>query len=290
MMVVITLNNCPAKLRGDLSKWLIEINTGVFVGNLNSKVRDSIWKRVCENIKDGNASMVYHTNNEQKLNFRIYNSDWEPVDYDGITLVRHNFPCTEDNIYKKQSKANIRHINRLSEMNKTTNNSNQYVVIDIETTGLHDDDEIIELSAILIKDKNIINSYSTLVHCDKKIPHEIVTLTGITQADLTNNGVKIKDALINFFEFCGDNILVGYNISFDINFIYKTCKNLELPFNLAKNRTIDVMKTTKKKIFSNNGYSLSSIAKHLDIEYSTIHRAYDDCILTYRIFEKLKEL
>lgn len=289
MMVVITLNNCPAKLRGDLSKWLIEINTGVFVGNLNSKVRDSVWKRVCENIKDGNASMVYHTNNEQKLNFCIYNSNWEPVDYDGIKLVRRNFSCTKDDIYKSQSKANVRHINRLSEMHKTTNNANQYVVIDIETTGLHEDDEIIELSAILVKDNDIINSYSTLVCCNKKIPDEIATLTGITQTDIANNGIQLKDALKNFFEFCNDNILVGYNISFDINFIYKTCKNIEIPFNLSKNKTIDVMKITKKKIFSNNGYSLSSIAKHLNIEYSTIHRAYDDCILTYRIFEKLKE-
>ena len=32
-MIVITLSDlAPPKVRGDLSKWLIEINTGVYVG------------------------------------------------------------------------------------------------------------------------------------------------------------------------------------------------------------------------------------------------------------------
>lgn len=289
MMVVITLNNCPAKLRGDLSRWLIEINTGVFVGNLNAKIRDAIWDRICDNIKNGKASMAYHTNGEQKLDFRIHNTDWEPIDYDGIKLVRHNFPSIEDDTYKKTSKANIRHINRLSEMNKTSiNNDNQYVVIDIETTGVKDDDEIIELGAILIKDKNIIDSYSSLINCNKKISDEIVNLTGITQDNVLNDGIQLKDALINLLKFCGNDHLIGYNINFDMNFIQKSCKNNGLP--LMKNKITDVRKLAKNKLFSNSGYSLSSIAKYLKIEYSKTHRTYDDCILTYKIFEKLKEL
>lgn len=52
-MIVLTMTNCPPKLRGDLSKWLLEINTGVYVGNVNARVRELIWKRVCENIKTG---------------------------------------------------------------------------------------------------------------------------------------------------------------------------------------------------------------------------------------------
>ena len=49
------MTDCPPRLRGDLSKWLQEINTGVYVGNVNSRVRDAIWNRVCENLKTGRA-------------------------------------------------------------------------------------------------------------------------------------------------------------------------------------------------------------------------------------------
>ena len=32
--------------------------------------------------------MVYSTNNEQHLEFRVHNGDWIPVDFDGITLMK----------------------------------------------------------------------------------------------------------------------------------------------------------------------------------------------------------
>ncbi len=48
-MIVITLSDCPPKVRGDLSKWLIEINTGVYVGQVSARVREELWKRICEN-------------------------------------------------------------------------------------------------------------------------------------------------------------------------------------------------------------------------------------------------
>ena len=57
-MVVITLSDCPPKVRGDLSKWLIEINTGVYVGQVSMRVREELWKRICENLHTGRATMV----------------------------------------------------------------------------------------------------------------------------------------------------------------------------------------------------------------------------------------
>lgn len=41
-MIVITMSNCPSKLRGDLSLWLMEINTGVYVGQVNARVREVV--------------------------------------------------------------------------------------------------------------------------------------------------------------------------------------------------------------------------------------------------------
>ena len=96
MMVVITLSCCPPKLRGDLSRWMQEIDTGVYVGNLNARVRDNVWDRVCSNIGNGHASMSYSSNNEQKLEFRIHNTQWEPVDYDGIKLIKRRVTKSDD--------------------------------------------------------------------------------------------------------------------------------------------------------------------------------------------------
>lgn len=288
MMVVITLSKCPPKLRGDLTKWLIEIDTGVFVGNLNARVRDSVWNRICENIKNGRASMAFSTNGEQKLDFRIHNTEWEPVDFDGIKLVRHNFQNSDDTEYKKSSKTAVNHITRLEQIKKKPAEYSRYIAIDIETTGLNDSDRIIEIGAVLIENGKKVKTFSTFVKCDIPIPDGVSSLTGITEDDLAKNGIPLKDAMQQFVDFCGNDTLVGHNINFDMRFIQTACKNSGIP--IIKNRLADTMGLAKKKLKDIQRYSLSAIAEYFGIKDTVEHRALSDCLLTYRIFEKLNEI
>lgn len=87
-MVVLVLTACPAGLRGHLTRWLLEISPGVFVGAVPSRVRDLMWVRVVELCKDGRAIMVHSQRGEQRLAFRVHRHDWEPVDVDGVWLMR----------------------------------------------------------------------------------------------------------------------------------------------------------------------------------------------------------
>ncbi|MDQ0847452.1 CRISPR-associated endoribonuclease Cas2 subtype I-E [Streptomyces sp. V1I6] len=45
-MTVIVLTNCPAGLRGFLTRWLLEISAGVFIGNPSARIRDVLWDEV----------------------------------------------------------------------------------------------------------------------------------------------------------------------------------------------------------------------------------------------------
>ncbi|MCX4097895.1 type I-E CRISPR-associated endoribonuclease Cas2e [Nocardia sp. alder85J] len=87
-MVVLVLTACPAGLRGHLTRWFLEISPGVFVGVPTARVRDLAWQRVVELAKDGRAIMIYSTRTEQRLAFKVHRHDWEPVDIDGIHLMR----------------------------------------------------------------------------------------------------------------------------------------------------------------------------------------------------------
>lgn len=87
-MVVIVLTACPLGLRGDLTRWLLEISAGVFVGHISAKVRDRLWERIVDFVRDGRAIMVYSARNEQHLGFRVHHADWTPVDCDGLELVQ----------------------------------------------------------------------------------------------------------------------------------------------------------------------------------------------------------
>ncbi|PST47170.1 type I-E CRISPR-associated endoribonuclease Cas2 [Bifidobacterium callitrichos] len=87
-MMVIVLTACPSGLRGDLTRWLLEISAGVFVGHVSARVRDRLWERVTGMVKDGRAIMVYSARNEQHLAFRVHRSDWSPTDCDGLELIK----------------------------------------------------------------------------------------------------------------------------------------------------------------------------------------------------------
>lgn len=86
-MTVIVLTACPAGLRGDLTRWLLEIAPGVFVGHVSSRVRERIWVRIKAFAKSGRAIMVYSAANEQHMAFEVHQPDWQPVDCDGLELI-----------------------------------------------------------------------------------------------------------------------------------------------------------------------------------------------------------
>lgn len=91
-MTVIVLSACPIGLRGQLTRWLMEISPGVFVGRISARVRDELWNRVTGLVGRGRAILVYSTSGEQGLAFKVHGHEWIPEDFEGIRLIlRPNF-------------------------------------------------------------------------------------------------------------------------------------------------------------------------------------------------------
>ena len=94
-MTVVVLTVVPAGLRGHLTRWMLEISAGVYVGFVTTKARELLWLRIVEMAGDGRAIMVYAARNEQRLAFKVHKHQWEPVDYDGVQLMRRPSPESE---------------------------------------------------------------------------------------------------------------------------------------------------------------------------------------------------
>jgi CRISPR-associated protein Cas2 len=69
--VVISLEKVPDRLRGELSRWMIEVTTGVFVADLSATVRDLLWKKCESKLEQGRCALMYRTNNEQGFTLRL---------------------------------------------------------------------------------------------------------------------------------------------------------------------------------------------------------------------------
>ena len=120
-MVVIVIENAPAKLRGELTKWLMEVKAGVFVGTISKTVREKLWEKVDKNEKKKGAVLLYSQENEQGFSMEMSGFPTRNVmDFDGIQLIH---------ISKKESKVelniddteNIASIAKIAEFEKKLN-------------------------------------------------------------------------------------------------------------------------------------------------------------------------
>ena len=88
-MVVMMMEKVPVGLRGELSRWMIEPRTGVFVGKVSAMVRDKLWKHACSKLKGGGAMLIYNSPTEQGFSVRTHGStNRQLVDMEGLLLVR----------------------------------------------------------------------------------------------------------------------------------------------------------------------------------------------------------
>ena len=110
--------------------------------------------------------------------------------------------------------------------NKKGKNLNKYVsdyvVFDLETTGMSPDkDEIVEISAIKVKDGEIVDEFSSLVNPGMPIPAGASSVNGITD-DMVADAPGFEEVFELFLEFIGEEVLVGHNIAgFDMHFLYR---------------------------------------------------------------------
>ncbi len=289
-MVVVSVTNCPPKLRGDLSKWLLEINTGVYIGNVSARVRDALWKRICDNISDGQATMVFNAQNEQHMDFYVHNTSWKPVDFDGIKLMLHPDKSGVTSSYGELKQGfSIEAKRRMGKRRRANTQSSSYVLIDIETSGLSaEHDDIIEIGVIEVVDNTIFLERNWLIKTGKKIDTDITQLTGIDNDMLADEGVALIVALTELFDIIADKEVMIYNASFDMSFLEKGAKicNLEFPDIRIK----DLFIMAKSRVKNLDNYKLQTVASNLGINAKQTHRALSDCHLLIEVVSKLNEI
>ncbi|MCG5531189.1 type I-E CRISPR-associated endoribonuclease Cas2 [Halorhodospira halochloris] len=88
-MLVVVTEAVPPRLRGRLAIWLLEVRAGVYVGDVNRRVREMIWEQVNALVEDGNVVMAWSSRHESGFEFQTCGKNRRvPVDYEGLRLVR----------------------------------------------------------------------------------------------------------------------------------------------------------------------------------------------------------
>lgn len=288
-MTMIVLKNVPASLRGDLTRWMQEISTGVYVGNFNTRIRELLWQRVIATIGTGEAVLCFAARNELGYDFKTYNTVRKVIDFDGLSLVfipKVLSDDHDDSLHSGFSKASQIHMARKASC-KSGSKPEDYVVIDVETTGLDlSKCGIIEIGAVRCLSGEI-SYFQKLVQTDRKIPEKISKLTGITDALLKMEGYSLGKVLKEFQNFIGELPIVSYNAAFDSSFLNDAYRKEGM--GQINNMFYDLMRAVKKEQMFQSDYRLETSLKSYGIDSEVPHRALEDAKLAYELAEKVKK-
>lgn len=291
-MVVITVTDCPAKLRGDLSKWLLEISTGVYVGNLDARTRENLWERVKTSIKSGRATLTYSCRGEQGLQFDTVGDTWRTVDFDGLLLVERPSSASVMENDKLPLEANFSKAAKFeiakNRQKKSTAKAvgKNFVVLDLETTSLDPKEGyILEIGAIKCEDGQEISTFNVLIKQQEKLPKTITELTGISDELIAGEGIERKEALLQLLEFIDGYDLVLHNAKFDLAFLKKELADQGLK--LPKCHYEDTMLLAKKLRIKSKSFSLQDLADYFGNTEKQAHRALSDCQMTLQVYGEL---
>ena len=173
----------------------------------------------------------------------------------------------------------------------------RYVVIDTELTGLDGrKDSIVSLGALKMKGGiiNVGESFYRMINPETSFSAESVVIHQIVPSDVLTKP-SIDAVLGDFLEFCGDDILIGFCVSVDMEFLNRETKRL---FGVAlQNQVIDVYPVFEwllkhagfradKKALMSGRYQLYDIARYFGIEVNGAQNAIIDAFITAQVFQR----
>lgn len=157
----------------------------------------------------------------------------------------------------------------------------EYVVFDIETTGLNPKFcKIIEIGAVKVKNGEVTDRFSHFINPEMPIPYNITKLTSITD-EMVMDKETYEVILPKFLDFVGDSVLVAHNARFDTGFIRKYAHTLGYT---VMNTVVDTMTIGQILCPELAKFTLDRLCKHLGISLENHHRAVDDAEATAKMF------
>lgn len=167
----------------------------------------------------------------------------------------------------------------------------EYVLIDVETTGVDPRrDSMIEFAGIKVENNEVVEEKNFLIYPDDpsrfRVSSFITSLTGITTDMLLEKGIPKEEAHAEMMQFIHTNTVLGYNVNFDINFVYDF--NHAMTGTHLSNDFVDALKLSRKVHSHLRRHRLQDMLTHYRIEEEQEHRALMDCIQTKQVYDLLR--
>jgi len=170
-----------------------------------------------------------------------------------------------------------------------------FVVVDLETTGGRTKsaegtlpDAITEIGAVKVRGGVVLGEFATLIDPRRTIPPQIVQLTGITTA-MVSDAPAIDAVLPMFLEFAGNAVLVAHNAGFDMGFLRAAAQQCDIAW--PRPQVLCTVRLARRVLSREEAPSvrLASLARLFAVATQPTHRALDDARATVDVLHALIE-
>lgn len=159
-------------------------------------------------------------------------------------------------------------------------------IVDFETTGLSPEtgDRATEIAIVLLREGRIIDRYQSLMNAGRRIPPDVVSLTGITDEMISTAPTAAK-VMREAALFVGKSPIIAHNASFDRRFWKSELERLSLH---ASHPFACTMLVSRRIYPHAENHRLATLAGLLRLpETGRAHRAMADAELASHLWIRL---
>ncbi|USS93797.1 exonuclease domain-containing protein [Fructilactobacillus ixorae] len=238
-------------------------------------------EKIDSNINRNKEGIVKPSENEIK-DIKLNSSSQKSIQQEETKPNNHSSDQSEKNINEiKRSPSNVK-------IHRRWKPYYNYMVLDIETTGLNPvDNDIIQISAIRYIDDKPVKTFNHYVQPQNdEISPKIYSLTGISNDDV-KSGLSLNDALTELEVFYNSNMkpaIIGHNIDFDITFLTQKGVNIS---EITIEDTLLMAKQAQKDLSLPNN-KLETLKDYFGIKNGS-HNSLNDVKTTAIVYQKLRD-
>ncbi|MGO4813464.1 PolC-type DNA polymerase III [Cupriavidus sp. 2MCAB6] len=160
-------------------------------------------------------------------------------------------------------------------------------VLDFETTGLspNQGDRATEIAVILLRDGQIVDRYQSLMNAGRRIPSQVVNLTGITN-DMIASAPAASKVMREAAQFVGKHPVVAHNAGFDRRFWQAELAHL----GMSSDQSFACTMLVSRRVYPHaQNHRLSTLVDMLRLPKSgRAHRAMADAQMTCHLWHRLQ--
>ena len=159
-------------------------------------------------------------------------------------------------------------------------------VVDVETTGLNDDDRIVELAVVIGERGVVVDTKHWLLNPGRPIPPEATAVHRIRDVDVAR-APTFAEIAVEVGEALEGAIPAAFNAPFDRKFVEREWRAASLPrapfFLAPETQWLDPLVWARQLQKYEKGKKLGDVARRLGIDAGEAHRATADAEAALRV-------